>query len=244
MKAIEFIQKRASGILTVVACVGVVVTAALTHRAALKAQTESDAKSKAKHYILPTVAGAGTMTAMIMSNRIDKKDIAMVAGAAAATAKRYDDYRKANVEVNGMEAHKKVVERLNAQTAACAHITSESFMDIYSLNSEIDDNDRVFHDTITGEYFVSSLSRVIDAEYHLNRNFTSGHPEVNVQMWCDFLGIENRHHDERGWALVDDLSWLDFNNSIFTVVHGVPIIEITPCVQPILGYEDVDYYYM
>ena len=255
----KFITKYASTIFTGLAVVGVVATAVLTHKATIKAQKSIDEWTKekheelttfekvqasARHYVPPIVTGALTIVSVIKAQSLNKRDIARLAGVCGVVGGAYDEYRRTNIEVNGKEADERVMKSINAQKAAHSNIIAETFGTLYSLNSSIDTEERLFYDTITEQFFTSTLSRVIDAEYHLNRNFVSGHPDVDVQMWCDFLGIKNTAKDSRGWALVDDLTWLDFSNlEPMDVADGMNAIRIEPCVMPVERYWELDYDY-
>lgn len=228
MKIKDWFVKNASGLLSLTACIGVVFTAVLSANAAIKAQgtikewTEEKhddltmfekVQASAKHVVLPIASAAGTIYCISKSHRIDKEHVATLAGVAVMAGKRYDDYRKANVKVNGKEAHERVLQELAAQKAKPTDLQAASLMSYCSTGAWWDSGEeRLFYDSITEQYFTSTLARVMDAQYHLNRNFTMGCDYVNVQMWCDFLGIENKNDDQRGWALNDDYTWLDFDN--------------------------------
>lgn len=249
-------SQNSSGILSVVACIGVVVTAALTFKGAIKAKATMDEWTKEKRdelttfekvqasvkpMVPATVAGVATIGCIVASHKIDKEHIAVLTASAAAVAKKYDDYRKTNIEVNGKEAHDKVVEKLEVQKAKESNICAESMFSMTSLNSKLSKEEFLFHDEITDQYFTSSLAQVLDAINHLNRNFTMGHPEVDVQMWCDFLGIENKKKDTRGWYLRDDCTWIDFDISDpIEIDGGLEAITITPMFEPVLEYWDYD----
>lgn len=253
----QWASRHSSGILSVVACVGVVVTAALTFKGAIKAKATMEEWTEEKRDELTTfekvqasakpmapaaVAGAATIGCIIASHKIDSKEIMALVGAGAAVTKKYDDYRKTNIEVNGKEAHDRVIEKLEAQKAKESHICAESMFNITSLNSKLSKEEFLFHDDVTDQYFTSSLAQVLDAINNLNRNFTMGHPEVDVQMWCDFLGIENKKKDTRGWVLCDDYQWIDFDISDpVEIEDGMEVITITPIMTPIPDYQDYDW---
>lgn len=253
----KWLSKNASGLLSIAACVGVVATAALTFHGAIKSKktmteweeekhepltTFEKVQASAKHMIPAAAAGAATIGCIIGAQKINKEHIATLIGAGAITAKKYDDYRKANIEVNGKEAHDRVVKKLQVQKAKQTNITSESLCQITSLNSKLSKEEFLFHDDITDEYFTGTLAQVLDAINNLNRNFTMGHSEVDVQMWCDFVGIENKKKDTRGWVLCDDYTWIDFDISDpIELEDGLEVIEITPVQTPIEDYQNYDW---
>lgn len=258
-----------SCILSFVACVGVVVTAALSFKGAIKAKETMDkwteekhdelttfekVQASAKHMVPAAVAGAVTIGCIAKSHKIDKEHIAVLAASAAGMAKKYDDYRRANVEVNGKEADDKVVKELEirevsgcpigslvVQDAKQSYISAESLCQHVSLNSKLSQEKFLFKDEITNVRFTASLAQVLDAICALNRNFQLGHPEVDVHMWADFLGIKIDKHDNRGWVFCDDLTWLDFNISDpIEVQDGVKEIIISPVTTPIPEYWNYD----
>ena len=257
MNISKWMTKHSSGLLSLAACVGVLATAALTFKGAIKSKktmTEWEeekhepltkfekVQASAKHMVPAAVVCAATIGCIVGAQTINKEQIAAAIGAGDITAKKYDDYRKANIEVNGKDAHDKVVKRLRVQKAKQANITSESLCQITTLNSKLSKEEFLFHDDITDEYFTGTLAQVLDAINGLNRNFTMGHPEVDVQMWCDFVGIENKKHDTRGWVLCDDYTWIDFDISDpIELEDGLEVIEITPVQTPIEGYQDYDW---
>lgn len=253
----RWLSKNSTGILSAVACVGVVVTAVLTYKGTIKAQkaveewTEEKrdeltafekVQASAKPLAPAIVSGIATMGCIVASHKIDKEHIAVIAASGAGIAKKYDDYRKTNIEVNGKDAHDRVMEKLEVQQAKDSNLCAESMCAITSLNSSLSKEEFLFHDEVTDQYFTSSLAQVLDAINHLNRNFTMGHPEVDVQMWCDFLGIENKKKDTRGWVLCDDYTWIDFNISEpVELEDGLEVISITPMMTPIPDYQDYDW---
>ena len=253
----KFVSRHSSDLLSLVACVGVAVTAALSFKGAIKAKETMDewteekhdelttvekVQASAKHMIPATVAGVATIGCIVASHRIDKRHVAVLTASAAAVAKKYDDYRKTNIEVNGKEADDKVIEKLEVQKAENSNLHAESMFAMTSLNSKLSTEEFLFHDDVTDQYFEASLAQVLDAINHLNRNFTMGHPEVDVQMWCDFLGIENKKKDTRGWVLCDDYTWIDFDISDpVEIEDGLEVITITPVQTPIEEYWDYDW---
>ena len=217
MNISKWISDHASGILSLVACVGVAATAILTYKGTIKTQEIVRDKTTEKHEELTTietvkasakplapaaVAGVVTIGCIVASHKIDEKHIAVLAASAAGVAKKYDDYRKTNIKVNGKDAHDRVMDELAASRAEKVDLKGYCMFSSCAMGASWDDGEEhTFYDSITDQYFVSTLSRVMDAQYHLNRNFTMGYPEVDVQMWCDFLGIENKNGDKRPMPL-------------------------------------------
>ena len=256
MNISKWLSKNASGILSVAACVGVALTAVLTYTATIKAQETIKEWTEEKRDELTTfekvqasvkplagaaVAAVGTIACIVGSRKIDKKHIAVLGAGAAGIAKKYDDYRKANIEVNGKKADNKVMEKLAIEKAEQSNICAESMCAMTSLNSKLSKEEFLFYDDITETYFTSTLAQVYDAINALNRNFTLGHPEVDVDMWCNFLGIKNKNHDTRGWVLGDDFTWIDFNISDpVDLGDGMEALVISTTTSPIPDYLNYD----
>lgn len=70
----------------------------------------------------------------------------------------------------------------------------------------------IFYLTSSDTFFESRLSKVLEAEYHLNRNFGLG-GDVSLNNLHEFLGIKTRDElKDLGWWLNDDMIWIDFNH--------------------------------
>lgn len=244
---LKILNRYKSTIFSGIACIGVGVTAWLTHKATIDAidkPKDRPLTEKLKDYGFPIASGLATIGCIAASRMIDAKDLAIVTSVGTATAKRYSDYKRKNIELNGVEKHQEILRELDVEEVNGRGITAESMCAMTSLGEDTSDEVFLFHDTITDTWFKSTLARVISAEYHLNRNM-NGIPEscgmANVQMWCDLLGIENKHHDERGWAVNDCFQFLDFNNSEpVDIGDGLEVIIISCVWEPVLDYENVD----
>lgn len=252
----KWLSKNASSILSMTACVGVALTAVLTYKGTIKAQetikewteekrdeltTFEKVQASAKPLAGAAVAAVGTIACIIGSHKIDKKHIAVLGAGAAGIAKKYDEYRKANIEVNGKEADDKVMQKLAVEKAEHSNICAESMFEMTSLNSKLSKEEFLFYDDITETYFTSTLAQVYDAINALNRNFTMGYSEVDVDMWCNFLGIKNKKHDTRGWVLCDDFTWIDFNISDpVDLGDGMEALVISTTTSPIPDYLNYD----
>lgn len=251
----KWLTDNKSGILSGIACVGVLATAVLTGLGVIGAQKTIKEWTEEKHdelttfekfqaSVKPLLPAAGAAIATIVcikeAHKIDTKHIAALASGAAITAKKYDEYRKTNKRVNGDEADKAVQKEIMVEKAKDANICAPSFFTLTDLNSRMSKEEMLFYDTITEQYFTASLAHVIEAEDQLNRNFTMG-ADTDVDMWCGFLGIPNKNHDTRGWCVNDCFTWLDFNNGDpVDLGDGMKAIPIECAFEPIPGYLDFD----
>lgn len=216
-------------------------------------------KASWRRFVPAFVSGSVTIGMIIFAHGIDRRAVMAASGAAVAASKMYTDYRDANIKVNGIDAHRKVIDELNLQKANNGGITAETFGWLYDLNAGASDEDlRIFYDSITKQYFKSTLSKVIEAEYHINRDLNiCGGGLALVERWCELLGIHCPDDIKRlGWCVIDDFSWLDFSNlspltSIEELIKEYGSIEeipekdilktaivIEPCVMATDGWEE------
>ena len=140
-----------------------------------------------RNYWRPILEGTASTAVVIGGSVIDYKAIVGLTGAAAAGYKKYDEYRKANIETNGEEADKRVLRKI----AGYRHGI------ITPGHDEV-----LFCDDFTGEFFVSTWVDVINAIRKMNRNFQIAGYEPFYD-YLDMLGILtpglNERYDDWGW---------------------------------------------
>ena len=99
---------------------------------------------------------------------------------------------------------------------------------------------RTFYDYISDRHFESTLSKVIAAEYHLNRNFVLG-AFVTLNDFYELLGLSPTEHGANvGWYLDDGIYWIDFDHQLITLddsPDGMEVCAIEPIVEPRLESE-------
>lgn len=216
-------------------------------------------KASWRRFVPAFISGSATIGMIIFAHGIDRKALMAASASAAAASKMYTDYRDANIKVNGIDAHRKVIDELNLEKANNGGITAECFGWAYDLNAGASDEDlRIFYDSVTKQYFKSTLSKVIEAEYHINRDLNiCGGGLALVERWCELLGIHCPDDIKHlGWCVIDDFNWLDFSNlspltSIEDLINEYGSIEevpekdilktaivIEPCVMATDGWEE------
>ena len=98
----------------------------------------------------------------------------------------------------------------------------------------------LFYDSFSKRYFQSTIEQVIQAEYHLNRNFVLG-GYVTLNQFYEFLGIAQlKETEELGWAIEDEFYWIDFNHSK-KVVNNKECIVIDYVLYPSLAWSTYEY---
>lgn len=234
-------------VFAVLGVVGTGVTAGLTARAVLKAEKvllnnntaivyEEDGKRNVvtkkgdtltkkevvkltwKCYILPTVSFVVTAAFILGSDISNRKKYGALMAAYMTLNQFHRDYEEQVKEVYGEEAHQNIVNAIMAQRAEDVQLYSTGIMSCDSLSFDCpDEEEHVFYLPCSDVFFKSTFRRVLEAEYHLNRNFVL-RGWVTLSEFHEFLGIEPplpMHQKQFGWGCVelDGMYWIDFNNT-------------------------------
>lgn len=234
-------------LLTAASIVGVVTTAVLTARASFKAAddlssanpdtTEEKVKVAWKHYIPPVVTGAATVVCICGIDILGKKQQAAIASAYALAESSYREYQNKVKELYGEETHQNIMDSIVKDHCKDVYLQANDGFGFSSLDfDEHDQNDiRLFYDEYSKRYFESSISRVLQAEYHINRNFVVG-CAVTVNDFYEFLGLDPiKNGDDFGWTMCDDneLMWIDFNNYKVTLEDDLEVCVIQMVFDPV-----------
>lgn len=241
---VGFMKRNSATILTCIGAAGVAATAVLSAtqtpkalRLIEEAKKEKGeeltkvevAKAAAPAYIPAVAVGGATIACILGSNVLNKRTQASLASAYALVSSTYTEYKDKVKELYGEETHKKVMSSIAAEKAKDVNITACTCCGSYGLDFE-DANEeiRLFYDAFGDRYFESTISKVLQAEYHLNRNFMlSGCQTLND--FYDLLGLEETElGTEVGWSAVNDYFWLDFCHTKTTLEDGLEcyIIEM------------------
>lgn len=224
---LQMIKKHSSTILCLVAAGGVVTTAVLAAKETPKAVqllnkakednkelTKTDTvKTVAPAYIPAVISGVLTVTCIFGANVLNKKQQAAITSAYALLSSNYKRYSGKLKELYGEEAHKNILEALAVEKADKVPIYAECCCGECSLGFEDTDEEKIlFFDSYSERYFESTISQVLQAEYHLNRNFAiSG--DVTLNDFYLFLGIDKIDGgDNVGWSTLGGYCWIDFAN--------------------------------
>ncbi len=243
MKRVGSAMKKASPtILTCIGAIGVVATAVLAVKATPKAVDLIRADSRKNHdgdpyaatkieavkscwtcYIPATITGAATIACILGANVLNRRQQASLASAYALVSRSYNDYKRKARELYGEETHKKIMESLAAEKVDKDHTII--YPGLVSMNStdfeDSDEEDRLFYDSFSERYFTSTIGKVLQAEYHLNRNFALA-GSISLNQFYELLGIDGiPEGDCVGWFINDEMYWIDFNHSKAVLEDGL-----------------------
>lgn len=229
-----YLRKASPTILSGLGAAGVIVTSVLAVRATPKALRKIRADSKTNHdgdpeayskleavksawvcYIPAAISGTATIFCIFGANVLSKRQQAALTSAYALLNDSYNNYKDKLKELYGEEAHQKIVDAIAAEKA----------------------DERLFYDAYSNRYFESSINRVIQAEYHLNRDFViSGYLPAN--HFYQLLGLEPLEGgDTVGWSIDTGIYWIDFNHSKVTLDDGLEVLVIDMDWVPDAGWD-------
>lgn len=234
----DTLKKASPTIVSCIGAVGVVATAVLAGRGTVKAvrvldehnYTVQDKEDKRqillytfRYYIPAAVTGAVTIACIIGANVLNRRRQAALASAYTLVSRSYNDYKQKLKELYGEEAHEKVLEALAVEKAKDVHIHGTACFSDCSLEFEDSGEElRLFYDSYTERYFQTTISQVLQAEIHLNRNFALGGGYVPLSMFYEFLGIDTPQSlANEAWWVTDEMYWIDFNHTKTMIDDGI-----------------------
>lgn len=191
-------------------------------------------KSAWVYYIPSTVIGVSTIICIVGANVLNRRQQASLSSAYALISKSYNEYKEKLKELYGEEAHQKIIDSIVAEKADDVCISSGNFFGTSSLSfgERNPDDIKLFYDTYSMRYFESTIPQVLEAEYHLNRNWCLG-SDICVNDFYDFLGIEHIDcGDELGWHWSDGIGWIDFNHHKTVLDDGLEVYVIDMVFSP------------
>ena len=240
-----FVGRNGSTILTCMAGVGLVATAVLTAQATPKAMTrvENARDEKGEEltkletviaavpaYIPPILTGVTTLVCMLGANALNKRQQASLASAYALLDTSYKEYRKKVGHLYGEDADKNIKAEIAKDKYEKSDIRPEDGM-------------KLFYDDFSGRIFESTIEKVQEAEYNLNRDLSmQGYATLN--QFYDYLGlVPIDGGDDLGWSAGMNFDyywqeWIDFGHHKTTMGDDLECIMITMFNEPTLGWEE------
>jgi hypothetical protein len=142
----------------------------------------------------------------------------------------YQQYRRAANTVYGEDADSKII----AEVAKKKYISADG---CYIHDPDSASEELLFYDSFSQRYFTSTMSSVLNAQYHVNRNFAlRGWSDLNELY--DFLGLEEHSGgDVIGWSADEMIEggltpWIDFENRLVEMDDGLECYIISTLFEP------------
>lgn len=221
-----YLDRHASTILTCIAAVGVIATAVMVADETTKATKLLETATKEKGekltvaetvkvagpvYIPAVVTGAATISCIFGANVLNKKRQASLASAYALINEYHKEYRNKLIKLHGKEADEEIRNEM-----------AREHVNFHVIGLDTPDNKVIFYEELSGETFVRYEREIMDAEYHLNRNFAMrGYASLNE--FYEFLGLpQTEYGDAVGWTMSDGYCWIDFEHRLIPSEDGGP----------------------
>lgn len=248
-----YLKKYSPVALSCVASVGVIVTVVTAVKATPKAVELIRIDSRQNHdgdpyaytkkeafvsawkcYIPTALFGLSTVVCILGASAMNCRQQAALSSAYVLLNNSYKEYKEKLREIYGEEANQNIIDTLVKDKAENTNIFSQSFFGVATLNFE-DETEPIelFYDAFSNRYFESAINRVLQAEYHLNRNFML-YGQVSLNNFYEFLGItQTDYGDTVGWSAFNgDIYWIDFNHYKTTLKDGHKVFVIEMVFEP------------
>ena len=237
----HFFKRHASSILAGAAAVGVIATAVAVATETPKAMKRLDKAKEEKGEDLTTVEtvivaapvyipaatiAVSTIACIFGANVLNRNQQAALASAYALADASYKKYRGKVKELLGIETDNKIADAIAMDKRKEDAVIScvGGFTECHSMpyTGEV----VTFYDEYRGTYFEAPMDAVLNAEYHLNRNFAIC-GIVALNDFYDLLGLKGIEcGDAVGWSAYKlacdwDASWIDFNHRKTTLEDGL-----------------------
>lgn len=249
----RFVKKNGSTILTVLGVVGTVSTAVATAKAtpkAIKLINDKKAEKGSNLTVLETIEtslpaytpslliGTATIGCILGINALNKRQQASMMSAYMLVENSYNTYKKKVKELYGEEAHQKIIDSIVQEKVKDVDLAAFGCFDVMRLEEDDDDTPRLFYDLNSERYFESTLSKVISAEYHFNRNFAIRGSGTLNELYS-LLGLTHIPNGyDIGWTCNDMLEnagiapWVDFNHRKVEMEDGLICYIIETPYEP------------
>ena len=178
--------------------------------------------------------GVGTLICIFGSNYLNKKNQAALVSAYSMAQNTLNGYRDEVRERYGEQEEKDIYTMIVKEQIEENHSPAPMFGSAcYMFTDGINDGERrLFYDMNSERFFESSLAHVIEASYHLNRNYSL----IGGQMlnnYYDFLGIpETEQGNDLGWFMDSGLACIDFEYEKTITDDGLEVTIITTPFAP------------
>lgn len=252
-KTARFVKRNSSTILTIAGAAGMIATVATAVAATKKAVALVDKAKEEKgedlttgemlgtvapSYIPTILLGGATLACIFGANALSRRQQASLVSAYMLVDGMHKEYRDKVKELLGEETDVRIREAIAMDHCedAGAYVPGYGSLDT-------DGETRLFYEEYRGRYFESTIEAVLNAEYHLNRNFSMrGYAYLNE--FYEFLGLPTTEDGEvlgwSQWELAEqyEASWIDFSHRLVTMEDGLECYMIEFPLPPTLDCEE------
>lgn len=256
-KAKMFVKKNDATILTCIGGAGVVATTIMAVKATPKALEKIEVATEEKGeeltkfekaivaaptYIPTALVGIGTLTCIFGANVLNKQHQAALVSAYTVLDSSFKEYKQKVKDIYGEETHQNIVDSIAVEKADPDIVVRGNYLGTNcDLSTEESCSEPVlFYDEYSNRFFEASVEQVMNAEYHLNRNYVlRGYSYLNELY--EFLGLEETDYGSvLGWAPNDDgMYWIEFNHRKTTLKDGTVCYILEMPFEP--TYDFLDY---
>lgn len=248
-----YLKRNSSTVLTAIGAVGVLITSIMTAKATVKAFeiiNEEECEKKREltkkemivlagpSYFPAILVGASTIACILGANVLNKRQQAMLSSAYAFVNASFKEYKNKVKELYGEEVHNNIINSIAIEKAKDSHVTA-SYMGGECRLPMDDSEPRLFYDEFSERYFETTTEQVLEAEYHLNKNYIL-RGRANLNEFYEFLGLEKTDYGEViGWAPLDEgMYWIDFNHRKLVMEDGLECYVLEMPFEPRQEYLD------
>lgn len=252
IQAQQFAKENSSAILTAGGCVGVVATAVLTGKAAVKAHwyiatKEAELEPLEERmstmdkvvlvgpvFIPPVAVGAATIGSIVAANMMSAKRAAALAAAYGVSQRQLDEYKA------------KVQEKLTGpkNQAIKDEIAEDRVRDNPPKEKEViilAGGDVLCYDMLTGRYFRSTVEQLRKAEAKLNAQLVN-HQAASLSDFYDEIGLPSTSFTETvGWNMAGQDLPLAMELSTIMTPDEKPCVAIDFSTMPAPNYNHFEY---
>lgn len=212
----KFIKCNSPTILSFMAVAGVIGTSISVGKATHYASKKLDKVRKAKGeklndieivavvapiFIPSLLIGGSTIACIFGANVLNQRRQAALVSAYALADSTFKEYREKLIELHGKE----IDEEIRSEIARIHY-------DYHVLGIEYPDQKVLWYEPYSDRFFEMYEREVIDAEYHMNRNFIIGGSRSLNDLY-EMLGLSSTEKgDEIGWCVCDGYMWIDFEH--------------------------------
>lgn len=168
-------------------------------------------------YLPAAGMAAGTITCIMGANVLNKKAQASLISAMALADRSYKEYRQKVINMIGEDGDKEII----------AEIAKDKLKNV-DLDEPLYDDEALFYESYSDQYFTAKFKDVREAAYHINRNMAIK-SYVTFNEYLSFLPVKKKEipgGKEIGWDIVEGYdmygyTWIDFRYDKTTLEDGM-----------------------